>query len=72
MIPVLKFLSVLLKRNYNYKMLTFLNSTVHGQDKMYKQHRTIQNFGERKFWWNNSHQKLADNILKNAQNFQNA
>ena len=32
----------------------------------------MQNFGGRKFWWNISHQKLADNILLNAQNFQNA
>ena len=28
--------------------------------------RTIQNFGERKFWRNSSYQKLADNILANA------
>ena len=33
---------------------------------------TIQNFGGRKFWRNSSHQKLADIILVDAQNFQNA
>jgi len=31
-------------------------------------YHTIQNFGERKFWWNSSRQKLANNILANAQN----
>ena len=30
----------------------------------------IQNFGGRKLWWNSSHQRLADNILANAQNYQ--
>ena len=32
-------------------------------------YRTIQNFGGRKFWRNDSWQKLADNILANAQNY---
>ena len=27
-------------------------------------YRTVQNFGGRKFWQNNSHQKLVDNILQ--------
>ena len=30
----------------------------------------IQNFEGRKFWWNSLHQKLAENILANAQNCQ--
>ena len=29
----------------------------------------IQSFGGRKFWRNNSWQKLADNILANAQDY---
>ena len=33
-------------------------------------YHTIQNFGGRKFWQNSSWQKLAGNILTNAQNFQ--
>ena len=60
---------------YHQAFLTFLKDH-HFQTKagaknwlpLFIAYHMIQNFGGRKLWKSSSHQKLADNILVNAQN----
>ena len=49
----------------NFTITKYYKYSFHG-------YHMIQNIGGRKFWQNSSYQKLADNILVDAQNFQNA
>ena len=50
----------------SYLELLILNTQFHNEITPIS-YRMIQNFGGRKFWRNDSLQKLADNILANAQ-----